>query len=503
MKLNKILFVVILFVAVSFAQKEVNFEELNSYFERAYKEFNLPGLAVGIIKDGEVVFKKGYGYQNTESKTLITPQTVFGVASVSKAFTGAAILMLVDEKKIKLDDKVIKYLPDFRLNDYYITKELTIRDLLIHRVGLATFDGDKLWYGTNYSREEVIERIRELPVKNSFRSKFGYQNIMYIVAGELIKKVTGKTWDEFTQERIFNPLEMKTATTTNIGFENRNDVAFPHVDNKPQYFIDYDNSGPAASINASVEDLLQWAKMWLQKGKFNDNTILSPTAYYTAISSQMMLSGGQGEEVFGQHFFNYGLGWFLSDYYGRKLVYHDGGLPGIYSKVLFIPEEKLGIVVLSNELINVGNTIKYKIIDAFINDKETDYITRDLENIKRYKKMQSDMVNDRINKRILGTSPSLEMEKYSGEYEDKMYGKTLVNKIGDDYYFTMVPTAKLFNGKMEHWHYDTFKVQFADPFLTFALVTFKMNKEGDVEGFTIDLPNPDFHFYNLDFEKIK
>lgn len=503
MKLNKILFVVFLFVGISFSQKEVNLKELDAYFERAYKEFNLPGLAVGIIKDGEVVFKKGYGYQNTETKTPITPQTVFGVASVSKAFTGAAILMLVDEGKIKLDDKVIDYLPDFRLHDYYITKELTIRDLLIHRVGLATFDGDKLWYGTNYSREEVIERIRHLPIKNSFRSKFGYQNIMYIVAGEVIKKVTGKTWDEFTQERIFNPLNMKTATTTNKGFENRNDVAFPHINGKPDLFINYDNSGPAASINASVEDLLNWAKMWLQKGKFDDKTILSPTAYYTAVSSQMFLSGGPGEEVFGQHFFNYGIGWFISDYYGRKLVYHDGGLPGIYSKVLFIPEEKLGIVVLANELINVGNAIKYKIIDAYINDKQTDYITRDLENLNRYKKNQSDMNEGRIKGRISGTSPSLEMENYAGEYIDEMYGKTLINKIGDDYYFTMIPTAKLFNGKMEHWHYDTFKVQFADKFLPFALITFSLNKNGDVEGFTIDLPNPDFHFYNLDFKKIK
>lgn len=483
--------------------RQVDYAALDDYIAKAIKNFELPGLAIGIFKDSTVVFQKGYGLREIGKKDKITPRSVFAIASCSKAFTAACIGILVDKGKIKWDDKVIDLLPEFQLHDPYITRELTIRDLLCHRCGLATFDGDLLWYGTSYNRKEVMHRIRHLPIKNSFRIKFGYQNVMYIVTGELIKAVTGKSWDKFVQEKIFQPLEMRSSSTSIKEFKAGQDLALPHVNGKPIPHQNFDNVGPAGSINSNVEDLLKWLQLWLNGGKWKERQILSQKSLDTILSPQTILPLSSSQKRSGIHFTMYGLGWSLMDYSGRKVINHGGGLPGFISNVVMVPEEKLGMVVLTNGMSSLPRALMYKILDSFLNESDRDWASEFLGYQKKREQNLKDKKAAREGKRKKGSKPSLANRDYAGIYNDKMYGKAEIIQDKGKLMLKLIPTEELFTSEMEHWHYNTFRIKFKDPFLSHGFVTFDFNADGDITGFKIDLPNPDLHFHNLNFKRIE
>ena len=483
--------------------RQVNFEKLDKQILKAIEDLNAVGLAVGIIKDGKVVFEKGYGFKNFETKDPVTTKTLFAIASCSKAFTAASIGMLVDESKLDWNDRVIDRLPNFKLSDPYATREMRIVDLLSHRSVYNTFDGDLLWYGTNYSRREVLKRFELMPAKKSLRIGYGYSNIMFIAAGEVIENISGKSWGDFVKEKILNPLEMKYTTTTNSVFNKDMDYALPHINRNVLGLVNYDNVAPAASLNSNVEDLLKWLQLWLNKGKLNDSTIILKEKTIDAIfTSQTVLPGGKGDEIGGRHFMNTAMGWFLSDYTGRKLIQHSGGLPGFLSRVTIVPEANLGIVVLTNDESPLYSSLTNYIIDLYLTEKDSDEFSKAIEQQKKNEESKSKAIEERNAKRITGTSPSQALENYAGIYEDKMYGKAKVTFENGELNFVLLPAEKLFYSKMTHWHYDSFNIEFADPFLPEGLVTFEINNEGKVRGFKIDLPNPDFHFYNYHFEKI-
>lgn len=503
--MKKIFPIILILFTLSFqsaySQNNFNPDSLDIFLQRAMDSLNVPGLAVGIVKDSSIVYAKGFGLTNTEESNPVDDETVFLIASCSKAFTAAAIGILVDEGKLDWDDKVIDYLPYFKLHDPYVTREMRISDLLTHRSGLATFDGDLLWYGSDYSREEVVKRISELPLKNSFRYKFGYSNLMYITAGEVIKSVTGKTWDEFLNEKIFTPLGMNRTNTLLEDKLKLDNIAYPHMEKKPMEFINYDNSGPAATVNSSINDLLKWTQMWLNGGMIDSTQIISKASIRKITSSQTVLNGGAGLKKFGTHFRNYAMGWFLSDYSGRKIIYHDGGMPGYLARVGWIPEDNLGFVILTNDMTAIVNPVAFKIIDMLLNDKNEDYIADAVKNTKRRNKYYSDQIAERDSLRIPDTKPSLSLEKYAGIYTDKMYGDAEIKFENDKLTLSLLPTKELFTSRMEHWHNDTFRIKFSDPFLPQGFVTFSFNSNSQIESFTIDLPNGDFHFYNLKFER--
>ena len=494
----------LLFSTPSFAQQQKDYKALEKYIEKAASDFEIPGLAIGIIKNNEVVFLKGFGYRNTESKKKVDENTVFGIASCSKAFAAASVAILVDEGKLNWDDKVIDHYPSFQMYDPYATREMTVRDLLCHRSGLETFDGDLIWYGSNRSREEVVSRIKYRKNENSFRAKFGYSNVMYITATEVVKAVSGHSWDAFINEKIFQPLGMTSTNTTNSTFDKGMNIARPHIDGKPVDFINYDNTGGAAAMNTSVADLLKWVQLMLNKGVLNDTSIFSKKQYYTLVSPQTILPSGVAEKVDGTHFSSYGLGWFLKDFEGMKIIQHGGGLPGFHSKVVFVPEDSLGYVILANQISGVVGALDRKILDFFLTDSvKTDWaqLYLDYEMRTEARKVKTDSIQETA--RIKDTKPSLQMENYTGIYEDKMYGKAEVKIKDGQLFVTLLPTAELFHSSMEHWHFDTFKIEFNDPFLPPGFVTFSIDGRGKIAGFTIDLKNPDFHFYKLDFVKVE
>jgi len=484
-----------------FAQKEIDYSKLEKYIENATKSFEVPGIAVGIYKNGEIVMNKGFGYSNTESKQLVDTETIFGIASCSKAFTAACIAILVDEGKLKWSDKVIDYLPEFQLYDPYITKEFRIDDLLCHRSGLKTFDGDLLWYGSDYDRKEIIRRIRYRKNEYSFRESFGYQNVMFIVAGEVIEKVSGKIWEEFVTERILQPLEMQSTSTTNTGFTEEMNIAYPHIEESPLDFINYENCGPAASINTSSTDLLKWVQLLLDKGIYNNDTIFSIQQYYKLTQPHTLLNAGHGEKINEAHFLTYGLGWFMYDYHGRKVIQHGGGLPGFHSKVVFVPEDNFGYVIIANQLSGLVEAVHKKILETHLTDSDTDWIAQYLKYTKEREERKKININEKNDQRIQGTEPSLDLDQYVGIYKDEMYGMAEVSITNNKLHLKLLPAQKLFTADLNHWHYDTFSFKFKDGFLPEGYITFNIDENGKPEYFTIELDNPDFHFYKLKFIK--
>lgn len=501
-KFNLLVIFITTIVFGVFAQQSDKYKVLDKYIDQAVDDFEMAGLAVGIIKNNEVVFVETYGFRNTNTRKKIDENTIFGIASCSKAMTAAGIAILVDDGKLHWDDKVIDHYPGFKVYDPYISREMTIRDLLCHRSGYQTFDGDLLWYGTGYSRDEVVKRLSKRQNPYSFREKFGYSNVMFIAAGEVIYHVTGQTWDEFINERIFDPLEMNRTVTTNSGFSKEMNIAWPHLENIPMGFINYDNSGPAASVNTSVTDFLKWTQLMLNKGTWNDSIIFSKTQYYQLVSPQTMLNAGHAENAGGKHFSTYGLGWFMNDYKGMKIIQHGGGLPGFHSKVVFVPEDSLGYVILANEISMLVPALEREILDFQINDSITGYAQKYLDYKVRQDKNEADKIEKLEEKRISNTKPSHELESYTGVFEDDVYGKAEIKIVEGQLHLSLLPAKELFTSNITHWHYDTFRVKLNDPFLPAGFVTFQLGESGTVEGFKINIENPDFHFYKLDFKRL-
>ncbi len=483
----------------------VDYEALHAYILSAVEASQATGLAVGIIKDDEVVFARGYGVRSLETMVPVDTQTQFGLASASKPFTVAALGLLVDEGKLNWNDKVIDHLPWFRLQDAYATVELTIGDLLSHRSGLGSFDGDLLWFGTDYTSEEVVRRIRSLPLRNGFRARAGYQSVMFIAAGLVVEAVSGMPWHEFIERRILQVLRMEHSSANLADLKASANHAVPHADGRTLPFINYDNVGPAAGINSSVSDMLSWLKMWLSEGSVDGTQFLSPRTIRTITSSQMFLNGGLGAEPQGIHFNNYGYGWRLADYAGRKVIRHGGAVPGYLSAVVFVPEENLGIVVLVNDLALIHAAIANKILDLFTTSKDRDYVAETLQSLKRYESVLERQRQERLSGHAPNTTPSLPLADYAGLYRDTVYGDAEVTDENGVLSLTFLPARELFSAPLEHFHFDTFKVQFTEwigwPALEFGLVTFHLGADGQVETFTIDLPSRDFHFSNLKFVK--
>lgn len=484
------------------AQTKKDYSKLDNYISKSVSDFSMPGFSVGIIKNGEVVFNHSYGFKNTESDQKADANTLYGIASCSKAFTAACVSILVDRGDIKWSDKVVDIVPGFKLDDPYITANLTVEDVLAHRSGFETFDGDLIWYGNMRSNEEVIHRIRYREMPYGMREKFGYSNLMFMVAGAIVKNVSGMEWKDFVKAEILDKINMTSSTTTNTGFENNKNAAWPHIDGKPMDFINYDNISSAGAINSSINDMLNWVELMLGKGVYREDTIFSQKSYYHLVSPKTIINSGRAETINGTHFSAYGQGWFLKDYQGRKIIYHGGGLPGFHSKVVLVPEDSLAYVILANQLSALVPAIDRKIMDFFLNPSDTtDWSTLYNSYELKQKQREDDKWKSLAEERIKNTKPSLNAEEYCGIYEDTMYGDAEITLEDGQLKLTLLPTAKLLNSKMEHWHYDTFKIKFADEFLPPGFVTFSFNSEGVVTGFKIDMDAPDFHFKKLDFKK--
>jgi len=460
----------------------------DEYVNKALKDWEVPGLAIAIIKNDRIVFAKGFGVRELGKPAPVDEHTLFAIGSSSKAFTAASIAMLIDEGKLKWDDPATKYLPGFQLYDPYTTRELTVRDLLSHRSGLER--GDLLWYATAYDRNEVLRRIRYLKPTWSLRAHFGYQNIMFLAAGQIVPSLTGKSWDDFVRERIFMPLGM-TATSTSIkALANSNNVATPHakIDDKVEAvpWRNIDNIGPAGSINSNVIDMAQWVRMQLGGGAYQNQRLLSSGAIKEMHASQTIIPlEGAMEVLYPEaHFITYGMGWFLSDYRGRKIVEHGGAIDGMRAEVAMMPEEKLGVVILTNKNGSVlPQALMFKVFDGYLGGQQRDWSAEILKSFKALEAQALAAEKKAEAERVKGTSPSLALEKYAGAYKSEMYGDAKVTLEKGKLVAHYGPG---FTGDLEHWHYDTFRVTWRDRMEGKGLVSFTLNPQGKIEGMKVE-----------------
>lgn len=482
-------------------------QELDKYFQKALEEWHIPGMAIAIIKNDSILLSKGYGVKDISKTDKVDENTLFGIASNTKAFTSAALALLVDDGKINWDDKVQKYLPYFELYDLYVSRNFTITDLLCHRSGLVTFSGDLLWYSTNYTREQVVRRAKHLKPQYPFRTTYGYSNIMFLAAGEIIPKVTNKSYDQFIEDKFFKPLEMNSTNSSISKFKPNGNIAQPHVmvDDKmvKLKYISWDNIAPAGAINSSVADMSNWIRMLLNKGVYNGKTIIPEERLKELWTPQTIEKLGRFDEIYtpSTHFSTYGLGWALFDYHGKKIVNHSGGLDGMISKVCLVPEENLGFVILTNSINYLPEALMYKILDTYLSSN-----TRDWSNLylrfyngnEEYKKQE---YAKKETERKKGTKPSLALKEYAGKYHSKLYGDAVITFENNKLKIQLLP-APDFVSELTHWENNTFEIKFDDyPSLPKGTIDFKV--EGTkITTMTIEVPNPDFDFTELDFVKV-
>lgn len=484
-------------------------KEIDDYANTVANTWKGPGMAIAIVKDDKAVFQKGYGVRKLGENDAVNPDTLFAIASNSKAFTTASLAILVDEKKLAWDDKVSKYLPDFQLYDPWVTSELTVRDLVTHRVGLDTFSGDLLWYETNYSPDEILRRVRYLPRVSSFRTRFGYQNPMFIAAGKVIEKVSSKSWCDFVTERILTPLGMSRTTCSVNNLPDN--AAWPHNESGGKLRVlhrgNVDGAYSAAALNSSVADLSKWVRTQLGRGKFEGKQIFSEAQAWQMhqpfLAQQISEQAWKGNPT--RHFTGVTSGWFVYDYHGRKIINHSGGLDGMLSYTVLIPEENVGFVVLTNSEFPPYAVMMSKIRDIFVNAPKRDWNAEAVEQMKRNKTAADDELKKADATRVVNTKPTLALSNYPGTYSDDLYGAiTIADESGRLVMrFSRSPN---FVADLEHWHYDTFQIKWR-PSVAYnfprGFVTFTIDKDGKTDELKIDQPNNDFWFYELHPKRVK
>jgi CubicO group peptidase (beta-lactamase class C family) len=480
--------------------------DLDAYVARAMKVFDVPGVAIAIVKDGKVVLAKGYGVRKLGDPTPVDENTLFGIGSNTKAFTSAALASLVDAGKISWDDKVYERLKGFQMYDPYVSHELTIRDLLTHRSGMGLGEGDLLfWPHTTYTRDDIIYRLRFMKPDSSFRSHYAYDNLMYIAAGQIIPAVTGKSWEDYIREKILQPLGMNTSNLSTNAFNPGDDFASPHseVDGKLQVvpFMDLDNAAPAGAINSSVAEMSKWVQLQLNHGKFpgRDDRLFSERQSREMWTAQTLTPIGSEDSplaVLRPKFSAYALGWGIRDYQGRKLVGHSGGVSGFVTRVMLVPEENLGILIFTNaEQDAAFESILFHVLDSYFGLPPKDWTTPFKAAVDSGEVEAQKMMAESGKNRAANSKPSLPLEKYAGTYTDAWYGPITIRHSNGALVFSMDHTPKAV-ADLQHWQYDTFKAHWRDRTIEDAFVTFTLNPDGTIHHFTMAAVSPlaDFSF---------
>lgn len=495
------------------AQPPATDAALDAVVLQAMRTFEVPGMAVGIVKDGKLIYAKGYGVRKLGSPELVDAQTRFGIASNTKAFTAAALAMLVDEGKLRWDDAAGDRLPNLRMFDPYASRELTIRDLLSHRCGLGLGAGDLMFFPpTDFTRDEILRRVRFVRPASSFRDQYHYSNVMYLAAGQVVPAVTGVSWDTFIEERIFKPLGMVGANTSVAKYRAGENVAMPHAKSDGKLialtFAPSDNWAPAGAINASVEDAAKWVAVQLGRGEYPGGRLWSKqrsNEMWSAVTPVPISANWEAIPKARPNFMAYALGWFLSDYRGQKLVWHTGGLAGMVTRITLVPERNLGVIVLTNqEVSGAFQSVTYAALDRYLGIGDaTDWVASYGKVRDQGQARAEAVVKKAEAARNANSKPSLPLPKYAGRFRDDWYGDIAIEEKAGKLSIRFTHSKGLI-GTLEHWQYDTFVARWTDrSLLADAYLTFALNPDGSIERAKMVAVSPltdfsfDFHDLNL------
>lgn len=517
MKKNRILSLFALVLLSFSAQAQLSSRQIDSLVKKTLTTFDVPGIAVAIVKDGKVIHSQGYGVRSLNTKEPVTDQTFYGIASNSKAFTCAGLAMLVDEGKLRWDDKVVDLIPDFKMYNPYVTQEFTVRDLLVHRSGLGLGAGDLMIWpdSTTVTKSELIHNLRYLKPVSAFRTKFDYDNLLYVVAGEVLAKVSGMSWEDFIEQKIMRPLGMTESAADYSRLKDPKNSIDPHAPVNGKITVIGKNftniANAAGGIWSNVAEMSKWAIMQLNDGKYGDaldKKIFTVAAHREMWTPQTILGGSS---PYNTHFNSYGLGWFLSDVNGYLQASHTGGLGGIVTQVTLIPELKLGIIVLTNQESGAAFTaITNSIKDGYFGIKGKDRIQQYRANELR-NQTEGEAVTKKVWADIAATQSKNAIkpgsELYVGKYRDNWFGEIEVLKIGADLWFQSIKSPKL-RGKMSFYKGNTFVVKWNDRSMNAdAYAIFSLGKDGIASGIKMEAISPltdfSYDFQDLDFSRLE
>lgn len=437
---------------------KINIKGFPQLVEKMLQEWEVMGAAVAIVKDGKVVFAGGFGYRDFKNKLKVTPDTLFAIGSCSKAFTATVLGILEDEGKLEWDNPVRNYLPSFKLQDTLASEQMTPIDLVTHRSGLPRHD--LIWYGSSATREELFNRLQFLESSKGFRSTYQYNNLMYMTAGYMAGKIAGKSWEELVKQKIFDPLGMKTSNFSVKDLQESKDFSLPYSKREEKIqkisYRNLDAIGPAGSINSSVNEMVQWILLNLNKGKFGEKQIIS-RGNLQKIHSPQMVTG----ETFGKDkeflYASYGMGWRIMSYRGHPLLVHGGGIDGFISRVSFLPRDNAGVVVLTNT--DTGGSrfcsvITYNVADRILGLPGIPWSQRLKKRDAESKKKAEERKKKGDTNRKPNTTPSHPMEDYTGEYKNPGYGILKIEKEGSQ----LKAALNTLHFNIRHYHYDIFEL---------------------------------------------
>lgn len=503
----------------SFSQ--VTAPEIDAIVEHAMDNFTVAGAAVAVVKDGQIIFEKGFGLKSIDSKEKVDEHTNFAIASNSKAFTTAALAILVDEGKLAWTDPVIKYIPEFRMYDDYVTQNFNIEDLLTHRSGLGLGMGDlMLWpMGSDFSVADILNGFQYFKPVSAFRTKYDYDNLLYIVAGELIARVSGMSWEEFIKEKIFAPLGMDNSYASVTDMNDQSNLASPHLNNgKELSLIETEHwdpkmiNGAAGGIYANVHDLASWMLVQLNKGKYGSK---QEKQLFTEASQQEMWKIHTTMKTdpnprYNSHFAGYGLGWRLNDAKGNLIVSHTGALAGMLSKTLLVPDLNLGIVVLTNtwgDGAGLFSAVSQTVLDKYLGLDEFDWTEAYVKRLSQKGNEAAEVVANVWATVEKADASNIDLKNYSGEYKDPWFGNIEIYEQDKQLWFRSVRSPKL-TGPMHYYGANTFVVKWPDSELTDAdaFVLFQLDENGKAQGFKMKGISPaidfSFDFQDLELQRI-
>lgn len=477
------LFLTVLFISIEFSlfsqSSTPGFikDSLDSYINRALHDWNIPGVAVAIVKDGKLVLAKGFGKQSMARNDKVDENTLFMIGSNTKAFTATLLSWLQYDKKCSLNDKVVKWLPDFNMKDSWVAKELNLTDILCHRIGMETFQGDFMYWTSALTRAEVVKKFGGLTPLYGFRSRWGYTNAGFLIAGECIQKISHESWESNIDNRIFGPLQMNRTKALCIEMPLQQNIAAPHTlvfdTLKLLPYRIFDNLAPAASVSSSVSDLSHWLICQLDSGKYNGKSVI-PFPVILDTRSPRSIEGISNSPFNQSHFSLYGLGWELMDYESREIVSHTGGVNGFVSSVTLLPEEKLGVVVLTNTDANgFYEALKWEIVDAYLNLPYRNYSNFYLGFYKKFTKREFSQYRAEKDTVAMHNKSATDLKNFTGHYVHPVYGYLDISLTGDQLKMTFEHHPDL-TGKLECLGGNRFLCTYSDPVFGVKVLPFEI-----------------------------
>jgi len=470
------------------ARTQAPLASFDAYVARGVKDWNVPGLAIAVVKDDSVVFAKGYGVRKLGTQDSVNTHTLFANASTTKAFTSFVVELLADEGKLRMDAPVITYRPAFHLSDAVATREITIADLLSHRTGVP--EADYIWYDDSSSFPEIMRRLSYVPFDSPVRSHFEYQNITYALAGDIAGQRAGTTWEKLVRDRILTPLGMRETTTGTPNESSHSNLAFAHdyVNDTLRVIPRYatDNIGPAGAMYSTVSDMAIWMRFLLDSARLGGKRLLSQRGYSDLFAPHILVDEKQfypTAKLTHPRFQGYGQGWFLEDYRGEFVAFHTGSIDGMTAIVGLIPERRLGVVIFANrDHAELRHALMYTVFDRYLGPSKHDWSA---EMLTMYTALREEgtKAERRIDAaHVMGTQPSLPLARYAGVYADSLFGTATVKMEGKKLVVSFGPLSA---ADLEHWHYDSFMAHWHDAYRGRQLVSFRLADNGTVAGLAV------------------